>query len=159
MTVRRALIALAAALPAGAAAQAAAQAAAACTVLAQMPPARLSGEWTARFWTEGGSPERARDSGVLQLERHPEYGGSVRGELLRGSGGQMRRSMVSGDVTDGEFHFDESDDGIAMSAVWSGVAEDCGGRVTISGTRRPTTGPEAPDPVLNFRLERTPGWR
>ncbi|HSX94067.1 MAG TPA: hypothetical protein VLG41_14155 [Hydrogenophaga sp.] len=156
MTVRRALIALAAAaLPAGAAAQAAA----ACTVLAQMPPARLSGEWTARFWTEGGSPERARDSGVLQLERHPEYGGSVRGELLRGSGGQMRRSIVSGDVTDGEFHLDESDDGLAMTAVWSGVAEDCGGRVTIRGTRRPGEGADSPDPVLSFRLERAPGWR
>lgn len=154
--MRRALIALAlGALPAWAAAQAPA----ACSVPEQLPPARLSGEWTVRFWDEGGSPERPRETGVLQLERHPEYGGSVRGELRRGAGGQMRRSIVSGDLTEGELHFDESDDGVAMAAVWSGVAEDCGGRLSIRGTRRPAEGARAPEPALGFRLDKAPGWR
>lgn len=156
MRMRRALVTAAMAfLPVGAVAQAPAG----CSVPGYLPPARLSGEWTATFWDEGGSAERPRDSGTLRLERHPDYGGSVRGELLRGTGGQMRRSIVSGDVTEGEFHFDESEDGVDMAAVWSGVAKDCGGRITISGTRRPTQGPDAPDPVLSFRLEKAAGWR
>ncbi len=154
--MRRALLSLAlAALPHWAAAQNAS----ACTVPDHVPPARLSGEWTVRFWNEGGSPERALDTGVLSLERHPEYAGSVRGELLRGTGGQMRRSIVSGDVTEGEFHFDESEDGVDMAAVWNGVAEDCGGRLTITGTRRPATGADSPDPELRFRLTKPSGWR
>lgn len=156
MRMRRALFAAAvAALPVWAGAQAPS----ACSVPQYLPPARLSGEWSATFWDEGGSTERPRDTGLLQLERHPEFVGSVRGELLRGTGGQMRRSIVSGDVTEGEFHFDESEDGVDMAAVWSGVAEDCGGRITITGTRRPAQGPDAPDPVLRFRLEKAPGWR
>jgi hypothetical protein len=154
--MRRALLSVAlAALPAWAAAQATGT----CTVPDHVPPARLSGEWTATFWNEGGSAERPLDTGVLRLERHPEYGGSVRGDLLRGTGGQMRRSIVSGDVTDGEFHFDESDDGVDMAAVWNGVAEDCGGRLAITGTRRPATGADSPDPVLRFRLTKPSGWR
>ena len=96
---------------------------------------------------------------MLHLERHPEYGGSVRGELRRGTGERVRRSIVSGDVTDGEFHFDESDDGVGMAAVWSGVAEDCGGRLSITGTRRPSETARAPEPALRFRLEKAPGWR
>ena len=54
---------------------------------------------------------------------------------------------------------DESEDGVDMVAVWNGVAEDCGGRITITGTRRPTRGADAPDPALSFRLEKAPGWR
>ena len=79
--------------------------------------------------------------------------------LLRGTGGQMRRSIVSGDVTEGEFHFDESEDGVDMAAVWNGVAENCGGRLTITGTRRPATGADSPDPELRFRLTKPSGWR
>lgn len=154
--MRRALTTLALGLlPAWATAQAPAT----CTVPDQLPPARLSGEWSAHFWDEGGSPERPRDSGVLHLERHPEYAGSVRGELRRGTRERVRRSIVSGDVTDGEFHFDESDDGVGMAAVWSGVAEDCGGRLIITGTRRPSETARAPEPALRFRLEKAPGWR
>ncbi|MBL0917363.1 MAG: hypothetical protein IBJ14_01550 [Hydrogenophaga sp.] len=131
----------------------------ACTVHEHLPPAQLGGDWEAFFWPEGGSPERPTDRGHLRLERHPEYTAGVRGDLVRGSGGQMRASRVSGDVTEGAFHLDESNDGKAMSAVWSGQALDCGGRLTITGTRRPAEGSDSPDPVQAFRLQRFPGWR
>jgi hypothetical protein len=134
-------------------------AAPACTVHEHLPPAQLGGDWEAVFWPEGGSPERPTERGHLRLERHPEYTAGVRGDLLRGSGGQMRASRVSGDVTEAVFHLDESNDGKTMSAVWSGQALDCGGRLDISGTRRPAEGSGSPDPVQSFRLRRFPGWR
>lgn len=130
-----------------------------CTVHEHLPPAQLGGDWEAFFWPEGGSPTQPTDRGHLRLERHPEYTAGVRGDLVRGSGGQMRSSRVSGDVTEGVFHLDESNDGKAMSAVWSGQALDCGGRLTITGTRRPAEGSDSPDPVQAFRLQRFPGWR
>jgi hypothetical protein len=136
-----------------------ASAAPACTVHDHLPPAQLGGDWEVLFWPEGGSPAQATDRGQLRLERHPEYTAGVRGDLLRGSGRQMRASRVSGDVTEGEFHLDESNDGKTMSAVWSGQALDCGGRLSISGTRRPAEGSDSPDPVQAFRLQRLPGWR
>lgn len=132
---------------------------AACTVHDHLPPAQLGGEWEARFWPEGGAPEQPTAQGRLRLERHPEYTAGVRGELVRGSGAQARHSQVSGDVTDGEFHLDESDDGKNMSAVWSGQALDCAGRLTMEGTRRPAEGTRAPEPAQAFRLQRASGWR
>jgi hypothetical protein len=154
--MRRALIACAlAALPAWAAAQATG----ACTVPDHVPPARLSGLWTLTLWPENGSQAQATSRGALLFERHPDYAASVRGELKRDSPGNDLIAIVSGDVTEGEFHLDESADGQTMAAVWSGTAEDCGGRLTITGTRRPADGPGAPEPVLRFRLHKPSGWR
>lgn len=130
-----------------------------CTVRDHVPPAELGGEWQASLREPGTPPERVRDQGQLRLERHPEYTDGVRGSLLLGRGGQMRSSQVSGDVTEGEFHLDESEDGRTISAVWSGQALQCAGQLMITGTRRPAGGVDAPDPELAFRLTRVPGWR
>jgi len=129
-----------------------------CTVPDHVPPARLSGIWTLTLWPEGGDEARADSRGALLLERHPEYLAGVRGDLRRSGPGNDLLALVSGDVTDGEFHLDESEDGKAISAVWSGTAEDCAGRLSITGTRRPAEG-RGDGAVLRFRLERTPGWR
>lgn len=130
-----------------------------CTVPEHVPPARLSGEWRVTLWPEGGADSQPRDVGTLWLERHVEFEASVHGNLLLGGTGPARRSLVSGDVTEGVFHLEESDDGQRMSAVWAGVAEDCAGRLTITGTRRTAEGVEPADPVLAFRIEKAPGWR
>ncbi len=154
------LVAIALAAPIGAHTQAPGTAVpAGCTVRDHVPPAVLGGEWQVALREPGSPPERVREQGQLQLERHPEYTDGVRGALLLGTGGQMRRSQVSGDVTDGEFHLDESDDGRRISAVWSGVALQCAGTLVITGTRRPAEGVGAPDPERAFRLTRVPGWR
>lgn len=136
-----------------------AQVPAGCTVREHVPPAELGGEWQVQLREPGSPPERVRDQGLLDLERHPEFTDGVRGTLLLGTGGRMRRSQVSGDVTEGEFHLDESDDGRTISAVWSGQALQCAGVLVITGTRRPAEGVGAPDPELAFRLTRVPGWR
>lgn len=130
-----------------------------CAVRDHVPPAELGGEWQVSLREPGSPPERVRDQGQLRLERHPEYTDGVRGPLLLGRGGQMRGSQVSGDVIDGEFHLDESEDGRTISAVWSGQALQCAGQLMITGTRRPAEGIDAPDPALAFRLTRVPGWR
>lgn len=154
------LVAIALAAPIGAHAQApGAGAPAGCTVREHVPPAELGGEWQVHLREPGSPPERVREQGQLGLERHPEFTDGVRGALLLGAGGQMRRSRVSGDVTDGEFHLDESEDGKQISAVWSGQALQCAGGLVITGTRRPAGGVDAPDPELAFRLTRVPGWR
>lgn len=127
-----------------------------CSVPDHLPPERLSGRWTVTLWTEGDAPSQPRASGSLLLERHPEYPASVRGDFQRSD---VDKAVVSGDVTDGQFHLDESDDGSRMSAVWTGVAQDCDGRIQISGTRRPTAGWWAAEAVMHFRLEFSAGTR
>lgn len=139
--------------PLGAAAQAAG-----CAVPDHLPPVRLIGVWTLTLWPDGASAAQASSRGALLLEQHPEYPASVRGELKRSSSGNDLLAIVSGDVTEGEFHLDESDDGQRITAVWSGTAEDCAGRIGITGVRRPATGAEPDGPVLRFRLQRTPSW-
>lgn len=137
-----------------------AAAAAACSVPDHLPPAQLSGLWTLTLWAENGSAAEPVSRGALLLERHPEFPDSVRGGLRRNGPRNDLTALVSGDVTEGGFHLDESADGQSMSAVWDGVAQDCDGRLGITGTRRPAEGSaEANAPVLRFRLERQPGWR
>src|SRR5690606_33728772 len=105
------------------------------------------------------SPREAQrvSEGTVLLEPHPEYAGSVRGKLRRSGAGQELQAVVSGDVTEGNFHLDESEDGQRMSAVWDGTAQDCAGRIRITGLRRPAEG-GAGGPVLRFRLQRKPSW-
>ena len=129
----------------------------ACEPIDHLPPARLSGLWQLSLWPDGGAESAPASTGALLLERHPEFAGSVRGELKRSARGNDRAAVVSGDVVDGEFHLEESADGRTMDAVWSGVPLDCG--LTIRGTRRPAEGRGGDEPVLNFRLQKTPGWR
>ena len=129
----------------------------ACPPIDHLPPARLSGLWQLSLWSEGGTESTPASTGALLLERHPEFAGSVRGDLKRSAAGNDRTALVSGDVVDGEFHLEESADGVAMDAVWSGTPLDCG--LTIRGTRRPAEGRRGAEPVLNFLLQKTPGWR
>lgn len=128
-----------------------------CEAIDHLPPARLSGLWQLRLWPEGGTESAAVSSGALKLERHPEFAGSVRGDLKRSERGSDLSAVVVGDVVDGEFHLEESADGVRMEAIWSGTPEDCG--QTLRGTRRPAEGRPAGEPVLRFSLKKTPGWR
>ena len=128
-----------------------------CAPTDHLPPARLSGEWRLTLWPLQGCNAQPADRGTLQLERHPDYAGSVRGRLQRGEAAAPRTAVVSGDVVDGQFHLEESADGVTMDAVWSGEPSDCA-RV-LQGERRPAEGRPASEGVLRFRLEKLPGWR
>ena len=120
-------------------------------------PARLLGLWQLALWLPDGSEAAPVSTGALLFERHPDYPGSVRGNLKRSTEGHDVLALVAGDVSDGVFNLDESTDGVAMDAVWSGTPQDCG--QVIRGTRRPAEG-RAPDvPVLRFSLHKAPARR
>lgn len=128
-----------------------------CAQPQDMDPAQLYGLWQLTLWPEGGSETAPLSRGALLFERHPEYPGSVRGDLRRSGTGQDLQALVSGDVTDGEFNLDESADGVAMDAVWTGTPQDCG--QTIRGLRRPAEGRPGTGVLLQFLLRKSPGWR
>lgn len=128
-----------------------------CPSADEIQPQHLYGQWQFSLWPEGGSEATPSAGGSVLFGRHPEYPGSVRGQLQRSGIAGGAPAQVAGDVTDGEFNLDESADGTTMDAVWTGLPQDCG--QTIRGVRRPAEGrPDATGP-LQFLLRKAPGWR
>jgi ATP-dependent DNA helicase Rep len=90
----------------------------------QLPLQSLYGQWEARF---DSLPAVA----TVQLGKHPDYDG-VRGTITRNAGSNPAKASVAqlaGDVDDeGALAIDESQDGRAISGVWSGklLAGSCG---------------------------------
>ena len=89
----------------------------------ELPLQSLYGQWEARF---DGLPAVA----VVQLGKHPDYAG-VRGTITRNAAGGAKPTVaqLAGDVDDeGALSIDESQDGRAISGVWSGKlqAGSCG---------------------------------
>lgn len=131
-----------------------------CTPPGDMAPAQLYGLWQMVLWPQdGGTEARPASTGAMLFERHPEYPGSVRGSLKRSTPGNDRQALVSGDVTNGAFNLDESADGVTMDAVWEGNVTPSGCAQELRGVRRPAEGSPAADPVMNFVLKKSPGWR
>lgn len=128
----------------------------ACTEALAMTPAHLYGTWQLTLWLPEGSETAPTSTGTLRFERHPEFPGSVRGNIQRTAAGASSQALVSGDVIDGEFNLDESSDGIAIDAVWVGVPQDCG--QTIRGTRLPSESRAQAMEPLQFLLRKIPGW-
>ncbi len=132
-----------------------------CTSPAEFSTAQLYGLWQLVLWTESGSPDRPASTGTLRFERHPEYPGSVRGQLQRSAteapGSGAVQALVSGDAIAGAFNLDESADGVAMDAVWEGAPANCGRE--MRGLRRPAEGRANAEPAMNFLLKKAPGWR
>jgi hypothetical protein len=93
-----------------------------CPAATELTARHLYGLWQAVF--SDPVTGQASGSATLLLERHPEFTGSVRGAVRRGDA----RARLSGDVDEGQFTLDESEDGIRISASWSGtvVPDSCG---------------------------------
>ncbi len=104
----------------------------------------LYGLWRAEF---DGQAQGA----TLLFEKHPQFAQSVRGGVNRG--GVM--GQVAGDVNNGDFSLDESDDGIRIAASWSGtvVEDSCGKEIRGTWTRA------AGKPEYSFILRKVPGWQ
>ena len=128
----------------------------ACPAPEAMVATQLYGLWQLSLWTEGGSAAQPASTGAVRFERHPEYPGSVRGQIQRHGAGNDTPALVSGDVIDGEFNLDESRDGTQIDAVWTGAPTNCGREVR--GLRRPAEGRPGAEPVMNFLLKKPPGW-
>ena len=97
--------------------------------------AQLHGQWQLSLWPERGSETQPTSRGTLQFQPHPEYPGSVRGQIQRLQAGQALQAWVSGDLLDDSFNLDESADAVDIDATWVGEASDCGH--TLRGTRLP----------------------
>ena len=113
-----ALLLLCGGLPAAVLAAAEPSVTACATDTSDVPVEALYGRWEARF---GDLPALAD----VQMGKHPEYAGSVRGTILRDG----RSAQLSGDISDAGFLIlDESQDGLSISAVWSGELQpgSCG---------------------------------
>ena len=109
----------------------------------QLPVQALYGRWEA---TLDGSDSVA----AVEFHRHPEYEGGVRGTLARGA---APVAQLAGDIDDdGLLVLDESQDGRAISAVWSGELQlgSCGRE--FRGTRRES----ADDSTRAFVLRKAP---
>ena len=112
----------------------------------ELPVAALYGAWQARF---DGLPGMA----TVRLAKHPEYAGGVRGTIEH-SGGTT--AQLAGDVDDdGLLTLDESQDGRAISAVWSGEMQPGSCGKEFKGTWRNAKD----DSTHPFTLTRTGGWQ
>lgn len=79
----------------------------------ELPVEALYGRWEARFGDLPDLPVLAD----VQMRKHPEYAGSVRGTIVRDG----RSAQLSGDIDDAGFLIlDESQDGLSIGAVWAG---------------------------------------
>ena len=123
-----------------------------CTDAAPMPVEQLVGLWQLTLWADQGSPETPVSQGAVLFRPHPEYPGSVRGRLKRTGPGNDLQAVLSGDVVNGEFNLDESDDGVRMSATWVGTPFNCGTR--LKGVREPAQAMQDTGTVLQFELRK-----
>ena len=121
-------------------------------------PAHLYGRWRLTL----GAPEKPVGTGVVELERHPEYADRVRGSFERETNTGHYKALVAGDVAPPGFQMEESVDGITIDAVWSGdvLPASCGRE--IQGWRRVVEGhtsPQEPESETPFTLQKALGWQ
>lgn len=92
----------------------------------------------------------ASTSATLRFERHPELAESVRGRVER-DGASIQ---LSGDVDEGDFTLEESQDGQRISATWIGrvVNGSCGKEIRGTWTNAADSSTRA------FVLRRQSGW-
>jgi hypothetical protein len=88
-----------------------------CPAAADVSQADMLGTWSAQV---DGEPAPLS----LHLEKHPDFAGTLRGWLQRGT----TRVLLAGDVGDGELTLEESANGRNISALWLGDVEEgsCG---------------------------------
>jgi hypothetical protein len=117
-----------------------------CPAPSELKIASLYGTWVLEISSADGAQLLLR--GRVELEKNPEYAGSVSGWMYV----QDRKIFVAGDLSEGDVSLEESDDGTRISAVWDGmVAEGSCGKA-ITGTRR------AGEVMTSFVLRRSSGW-
>lgn len=115
-----------------------------CPLPGEISPQHLYGTWRAEF---DGLP---KDSATLVFEKHPELAGSVSGRITRAG----VSAQIAGDVDDGAFTLEESQDGQHISATWLGTVVDNACGKEIRGTWNNSTNNSA----APFVLRKQPGW-
>lgn len=94
----------------------------ACPTAADITPAKLVGTW--RIDWSDGARQRGEAPWTLTLAPHPEYEGSLKGQLVRG---EARHAVVA-DWDEANLTMEESEDGQRISATWQASATEgqCG---------------------------------
>ena len=118
-----------------------------CPAPAATTVQQLYGDWRAEI---DGQPGVAR----VQLQKEPTQDDSLVGSITR-AGSQAKPALLAGDVQAGDFQLEESDDGVRISATWSGrvVDSSCGKEIKGLWTNALT------DKTQPFTLRRTGGWQ
>jgi hypothetical protein len=108
----------------------------------------LYGTWRFEITPSALAPSNLLQRGSVVFEKNPEFADSVIGWLQWDS----RKIFVAGDVEQGSFSLEESDDGTRITAVWEGtVAEGSCGKA-ITGLRR------VGEVSTPFVLRKATGW-
>lgn len=122
--------------------------AAACPAAADIEPQMFVGTWRID-WTDGAR-QRGEAPWTLVLAPHPQYSGSLKGHLSRGS----EHHLVVADWDDEALTMEESTDGERIAATWQATATpgQCGHE--LRGRRFTGSEPDASD--RRFRMRKLP---
>ena len=85
----------------------------ACPTAAQMEQPELLGTWRAELSGQSAPV-------MLQLGKHPEWNGTVKGQITRSNS----TAIVVGDINQGKLTMEESADGKKVSGSWLGDVVD-----------------------------------
>ncbi len=124
-----------------------------CLVANQVLAMHLYGAWQVELSAMPSATDKAGTSAQparasMVLAKNPDYDDSLGGWLLWNG----RKISVVGDIDDGSFSLEESDDGTRISAVWEGQVAPGSCSKAITGTRR-----EGEVTTL-FVLRKATGW-
>ena len=128
-----------------------------CFAAAEILAVHLHGAWQVELQTSPQAADKATTPASppagpvrasMLLTKNPDYDDSLGGWL---QWSQQKVSVV-GDIDNGSFSLEESDDGTRISAVWEGeiVPGSCGKAIT--GTRR------VGEVMTPFVLRKSAGW-
>ena len=112
-----------------------------CPKAAEVGQPHLLGLWRAEF---EGLPRGA----TVLMEEHPEDEGRVSGMINRNG----ERSLLAGELYEGEFTMEESADGTHISGVWTGEVAGASCGREIRGTWQEEKDPPRPYPFVLRKL-------
>ena len=119
----------------------------ACPGATELKAPDLYGTWTVEMPVSSAAGS-ASVRGQVVFEKNAEHPDSISGWLTwNGS-----KVFVAGDIDEGSFSLEESDDGKRISAVWDGAVPEGSCGKAITGSRR------AGDSLVSFVLRRSAGW-
>ena len=117
-----------------------------CLAPSALSAVHLYGLWRAEIDGEPGGAS-------VRLQKDPEQDNSVVGSITR-LGATAKPALLAGDVQYGDLQLEESDDGVRISATWSGQVVDtsCGKEIKGLWTNAFT------DQTRPFVLRKQGGW-
>lgn len=118
-----------------------------CLAPAALSAVHLYGPWRAQIDGEPGGAN-------VYFQKDPEQDNTVVGSINR-AGSKAKPALLAGDVQQGDFQLEESDDGVRISATWSGqvVETSCGKEIKGLWTNALT------DQTHPFVLRKQGGWQ